>query len=461
MRRRVAGLRGLMAGLALGALGLPLLLGLVAWSIVAMSAPRLPVLRIESLRRELGAAVDFDGRDFSVRPGYAPPEGLFLVIVDGAGLVALSNVPGISVGRVVGIDEVAASIVRDPDAMNFFSESIRAEGAERGRYYAWFTRGYRPPRGNPPVFAPLTMIGLVAVALAFGLGVATTLARSVLNLERAAFRIASGDLESEVRVGGIREIEDLARAMDGMRAALREDRDRRARFLASVSHDLRTPLTSIAGYLEAVEDGLASDPATLERYVSIMRGKTRLLEGRIAGLIEFARMETGEWRMGFEPLDLRPFLESLAREAREDAALMGRGLSWELGALGGARVRADRDLLARAVENLVSNAVRYSPEGSAVRLSAAREADGSLRVFLDDEGPGIPPAERERVFEAFVRGSSAREGEGSGLGLYIARSVIRGHGWELLAEEAPGGGGRATIAVPAEAVEAPGGEASP
>jgi signal transduction histidine kinase len=178
-----------------------------------------------------------------------------------------------------------------------------------------------------------------------------------------------------------------------------------------------------------------------------MRDKTRLLEGRISGLIEFAHMETGEWRMGFEIVELRSFLEGLSREFREDAELMGRDFSFELSALGSFRTAIDRALLARALENLVSNAIRYSPACGAIRMSARSEA-GFLYVDLDDEGPGIKPEERERVFEAFVRGSLSREGEGSGLGLYIVRSVIQGHGWEVRAGASPSGGGRFTVEIP-------------
>ena len=285
-----------------------------------------------------------------------------------------------------------------------------------------------------------------------GVLVATDLARAVLTLERAAERIAAGDLETPVGRRGVRELGDLAAAMDGMRASLREGRDQRARFLAAVSHDLRTPLTSIGGYLEAVEDGLAKDPETLERYVGIMRGKTRALESRIAGLIEFARMETGEWRMGFEAVDLEVFLSGLCREFREDAALMGRDFSFELAALSGLKAAVDKALLARAIENLVSNAIRYSPAGGALRIGARRATEavtcGAYVIDLDDEGPGIPAAERESVFEPFVRGSSSREGEGKGLGLYIAASVIKGHGWDIRADRSPSGGGRFSIVIP-------------
>jgi signal transduction histidine kinase len=308
-----------------------------------------------------------------------------------------------------------------------------------------------------------------------------------MKLEKAALRIASGDLETAVQLRGIREMASLAETMDGMRKTLLEGKDRRARFLAAVSHDLRTPLTSIGGYLEAVEDGLADDPETLARYVEIMLAKTSLLEDRIQGLIEFERMETGEWRMGFKPLALGPFLDRLSREFAEDAKLRGLGFESDLsclaagsgasgatvasgalagdagpGAGGGPVIQADEALLCRAIENIVSNAFKHSPEGGSVRISAAR-VGSLLCIDVDDEGPGIPSTERELVFEPFYRGRPSRplprDGEeggaaasaseqGNGLGLYIARSVIRGHGWDLRVEDSPSGGARLSIVIP-------------
>jgi signal transduction histidine kinase len=175
-----------------------------------------------------------------------------------------------------------------------------------------------------------------------------------------------------------------------------------------------------------------------------MRAKSKVLESRIASLIEFARMETGEWRLGFEEVDAAAFLRSLAREFGEDAAVTGLSLKAELAAAEGIRLRADRVLLGRALENILANALRYAPPGSTISLGA-RLSGERLVLSFDDSGPGIPPAERERVFEAFHQGSGAREGEGSGLGLYIARSIIGGHGGSVSAGEAPGGGGRIVV----------------
>jgi signal transduction histidine kinase len=441
-------LRTLLGGLAVAALIAPVVLAVLVGVVIASSMPKAPIFRFQSVGRELALAVDYADGVLSIRPGYKPPLDLRLVIEGPGGVVLLSNVDRIRSGAAASLDDIVFVIDGKDRVKNFFTENVRdSGGAVIGSYYAWFSDDYQPQhRGAIPV-GLLALIGFCLFAFCLGVIVSTFLGRSVLKLERAAGRIAAGDLETEVHVSGIREIEELSLAMDGMRAALREDRDKRARFLAGISHDLRTPLTSIGGYLEAVEDGLASDPDTLRRYVHIMRGKTRLLEGRIASLIEFARMETGEWRMGFEEIELRPFLEGLAREFREDSRLMDRGFSFDLSALEGLRAGVDRALLSRAFENLFSNAIRYSPPGSAARMAAKLEG-AVATIDFDDEGPGIAPAERERVFEAFVRGGTAGGGEGLGLGLYIARSVIQGHGWSIRADATPDGCGRLSVVIP-------------
>jgi signal transduction histidine kinase len=424
-------------------------MAIVAAQIVVATMPSTQASHLEVLTQELRKAIVVDAAgDIGVRAAYRAPAGLRLVVAGPAGRILLSSIDSLSVGGEAGLSGVAAAAREDTPVSGFFYDRLRVKGREIGSYYAWFSQAFVAPPRQPPPWGVLVLLFLLALAFAGGVVTATILAGSVLKLERAAGRIAAGDLESEVRVRGIREIGELAQAMEGMRVALREDRDRRARFLAAVSHDLRTPLTSIGGYLEAVEDGLASDPGTLARYVGIMREKTRLLEARIAGLIEFARMETGEWRLGFERVPLGPYLEDLARGFREDAALMGRRFEYSLSGLEELALPVDKGLLARALENLVSNALRYSPDGGLVRLST-RSKGHALALDVDDEGPGILPAERERVFEPFFRGSSGRQGDGSGLGLYIARSIIRGHGWEIEAGEAPGGGGRVSILVPA------------
>jgi signal transduction histidine kinase len=447
-------LKLVLGGLAVSAVVLPMCVALLISLAVSSKYDELPRLRLHSVEAELARAVKIDSSGHSsFTPDYQSPPGFSLVLADSEGLVKLSSASEFALGSKIDIASAAAAAGADHAAMSFFGETIESKGKILGSYFAWM------PSTTPMIptvvstRASLFILGLIVVVFILGALVATQLAQAVFKLERAAGRIAAGDFSTVVSVKhNIREIADLAAAMDGMRRALREDKDRRARFLAAISHDLRTPLTSIGGYLEAVSDGLASDPETLERYVNIMRGKTRLLEGRIASLIEFARMETEEWRMGFATIELKPFLEHLCGMFREDAALMGREFFSDLAALAGLHVAVDRALLTRAFENLMSNAIRYSPAGSSVRMKAERattsEGKAGCYIHIDDEGPGIALSEREKVFEPFVRGSASREGEGIGMGLYIVASVIKGHGWDVVAGESSGGGGRFSIFIP-------------
>jgi signal transduction histidine kinase len=448
-------LKLLLGGLAAVGIVLPVcLVGLVRVGLSSSGAAQ-PFVRFGLVNHEIARATRIGpGGELEGVPGYSPPPGLELVVADEGGRVILSTSDRFALGSRADLGAAAAAAKEDFTAPYFFTEPWSYKDRVVGTYFAWLSRSrFRlEPSVKGSISASLALLFIVSLSFLVGVYVATQLARAVLKLERAAGLIAAGDFGTRVSVSGIREIEDLAAAMDGMRVALLEDRDRRARFLAAISHDLRTPLTSIGGYLEAVSDGLASDPRTLERYVDIMRGKTRLLEGRIAGLIEFARMETSEWRMGFEAVDLRAFLDALVREVREDAALMGRRFEASLDGVDGIRLPIDRGLLSRALENVISNALRYSPEGGLVRLAGCRLGT-SMRLDIDDEGPGVPAAEREKVFEPFYRGSGAREGEGTGLGLYIARSIVRGHGWEIEAGESPQGGGRFSISIPAPKLE--------
>lgn len=481
-RRRGIGLRSLLTALVFGAIILPATLGSLVASLLSSGLDERPSLRFSAVRRELGRAVAPDGKGgLKPRPGYKAPEWLILIVTDRNDLIVYSDVkiasPGEDIGKVLAVlgqnrfGPPSSLKVKGKEPTCVYVETVELGGEVLGSYYAlvWPV----DPRTLSKTHSPYTFLFVLACfALAASLGaagVSAILARSVMKLEKAAILMASGDLETGVQLDGIREIASLAETMDTMRNTLREDRDRRARFLAAVSHDLRTPLTSIRGYLEAVEDGLAAEPETLSRYVSIMQDKTGVLEDRIQGLIEFARMETGEWRLGFRPLALGPFLERLAREFAEEARLRGIGFQSALSEVGDLSLPADEALLCRAFENLVSNAFKHSPPGGTVVLSAGRKdaaSPAAILIDIDDEGEGVPPAERSLVFEPFHRGKSAAAGraeapaaanaagtaaQGNGLGLYIARSVIRSHGWEIEVGDAPSGGARFTVRIPGAA----------
>jgi signal transduction histidine kinase len=451
-RRRPIGLKFVLGFIGVGVLLVPIVFIILINYVTSRAVPTEPVMKLGLVAQELAQSVKI-GKDGTIVPRrrFVASEGLRLVVADSEDRVIVSTSPAIARGGRVSLELISEAVSKDTSEVNFFAETIEDSGKRLGKYFAWFDENYDyAAQDNDSPNGIVAFSVVLGLAFAFGAFVAARLGRSVLRLERAALNIAAGDLETPVAVRGVREIEALAESMESMRLSIKEDRDRRARFLAAISHDLRTPLTSIGGYLEAVEDGLASDKETLMRYIGVMREKAAVLESRIAGLLEFARIETGEWRMRFEEADLAEFLTGLCRAFKEDVALVGRRFFYDVSAIGSLRARIDRELVSRAFENIVANALRFSPEGGEIRLSAQRAAGGrGVSIFIDDEGPGIDPRDRDRVFEPFARSGPPSDTEGTGLGLFIAHSVISGHGWGIKAESSPAGGCRIHISIPA------------
>ena len=451
------GLRKILIFVALGSAFLPTVLVSAIFTLTHGHIAEGPIMRTVVATEEVSRAVELaPGGSLTVRSGYASPAWLDLVIEDRSGQVVFSTIPSIAPASTPSLLDIAAFANSLVPKTTFIVDRVEIGRVDVGTWFAILpSDAARSLAGQTAPLLRLTGLAVFAlIAFLFGMTVAAALASEVGRLEKAAIVIASGDLDTPVRARGAREIVALAEAMEKMRTSIRENNARRARFLASVSHDLRTPLTSIGGYLEAVEDGLAEDPATLRRYVGIMRDKTRILEERIEGLIDVAKMESGEWRLRFESHGLASLFKEFAAMAREEAALAGSSFAADLSAVGDLSLPVDKGLLSRAFENLVQNALAHGRPGGEIRVGSRRleAADGrpSLAVDVDDDGPGIVEAERERAFEAFWRGGAAKEGKGLGLGLFIARTIIEGHGWELGVSASPAGGARFSILIPAE-----------
>lgn len=265
--------------------------------------------------------------------------------------------------------------------------------------------------------------------------------RRVFALQRATGRIANGDLETPVDSDGNDELTQLAADLDSMRTALKEDLARRSRFLMGVSHDLATPLTTIKGYLEALRDGVVTGSKETKRSLEAMWTKAELLEERISELIGFVRLETGEWRMQREEIDLVSLLLSLAASLGPDTEVLKRRFETKIDLQPPVVITADSRLLERVFENLYHNAVRYTHEGDTIRLTAESHDGNAILVTLEDSGPGLGEGNPNRLFEPFTRGTSGRNEPGFGLGLATVRSILDSHGFEISAGRSTLGGG--------------------
>ncbi len=294
------------------------------------------------------------------------------------------------------------------------------------------------------MFVAILLIGAIAGSL-----VINTFRRSILKLEEATKHISGNDLSFALEAKGTDEIASLTRAFDAMRVKLKEETEKRSRFLMAVSHDLSTPLTSIKGYIEAIEDGLAATPEDLKKYLAIMMEKSRVLEERIAKLIEFVRMGTGEWKSTYERVALKDFLISVSKTFKEDAVTFKRRFLSSILIPDTITVLLDKHLLSRALENLLTNSFRYTKEGDSIHLKASCNI-GVILLTFEDTGSGIPQEDIDHIFDPFYRSKHFSKEHGFGLGLFIVKSILDAHGWNISVSSQQGGGPVFTISIPLE-----------
>lgn len=290
-----------------------------------------------------------------------------------------------------------------------------------------------------------TLLGLVLAALLSYL-VARTITRRIGEMNRAAHALAEGDLTQRVPAEGADEIGDLARAfnhmatriealVDGLRQSERLRRD----LMASIAHELRTPITSICGFAEALKDGLVPTERR-DRCYAIIHGEATRLTRLIQDLFDLAKLEAGQLEMRLQPMDLATWLPEFAEAQRPRLEQAGVGLAVQVPAGAAAPILGDQDRLEQVVHNLLDNAARYSPAGAPVQVGLER-VPGGVRVYVRDAGPGVPPEEAAHLWERFYQGKDPgkRKG-GAGLGLAIVRSIVQAHGGRVGLDSAPGQG---------------------
>jgi len=310
------------------------------------------------------------------------------------------------------------------------------------------------------LFLPVAVIASFVVALF----VVRMLVRRLRAMELLAARVAAGDLTARIGDAGGDEIGRVAARLDWMTERLAEARERlernerqRRQLFADITHELATPLTSIRGYAETLQDPAV--PVSEEERARYLRGvleEARRLDRLIRDLFELARLEAGATELLLEPLDWA----ALCRNTSErfvprfrDAGLL---LRWATPALE-AWVHGDGHRLEQVLENLLANALRYVPAGGTVELSLGRPPGrpDRLRLTVSDDGPGLPEGELTHVFERFYRaagsrGSAApRDGGGSGLGLAIVREIVERHGGTVSAERRAPHGLAIVVELPA------------
>jgi two-component system, OmpR family, sensor kinase len=287
----------------------------------------------------------------------------------------------------------------------------------------------------------LSSVLVVALGALVALTLGRRLTKPVRDAEAAAHRIAAGELSTRlVDDGGDDALSDLARSVNSMAASLERSKSVEQQFLMSVSHDLRTPLTSIRGYAEAITDGAAPDPAWA---AGVITSEAKRLERLVGDLLDLAKLQARSFAMNPRRVDLA----GLATEVAHGLAADTPDVTITAPSSTPVMVHVDPDRMAQVIGNLITNAKKYARS----TVSVGAGSDGSNAVlWVDDDGPGIPAAERQHVFERLYVTSqpAARHESSSGLGLAIVHELVTAMGGTVRVDSAPTDGARFVVTVP-------------
>ncbi|MDA8217332.1 MAG: HAMP domain-containing sensor histidine kinase [Dehalococcoidales bacterium] len=301
----------------------------------------------------------------------------------------------------------------------------------------------------------LLLLFALVISLSFGVFLAGRLTSSLRELAQGAGRMAEGNLSVRAAVSEGGEVGELAIAFNTMAARLeasfrqqREVEQARKDLIAAVSHDLRTPLASLQAMVEAVNDGVVSDPETIQRYLHTMQTEIANLSALINDLFELSQLDASVLCLHIESSPLQDVIfdtvDSLQAQAQRHGLNLATSVDTQL-----EPVLMDPARVQRVLYNLVQNAIRHTPSDGTVLLEA-RDTGAEVHVSVEDTGEGIAEGDLPHVFERFYRGDPARSRErgGIGLGLSIARGIVEAHGGRIWVESTPGQGSKFSFALP-------------
>jgi signal transduction histidine kinase len=280
------------------------------------------------------------------------------------------------------------------------------------------------------------VVAAALVALRAGRVASATVVREVGQIRDALTAVGAGERDRRVVAGAAAELAELADAVTRMIGQLAQEEARRdaadsarRRLVASISHDLRTPLAALRLMLAAIEDEMV-DERTRTRYLATMHTHVNALGSMIDDMFELSRLEAGDLEWSIRQVELPELVDETVAAMRVEAEAKGVGVAAELGALP-RPARADPERLQRVLFNLIQNAIRHTPADGSVTVRAEQAGDW-VEIEVADTGAGIQGEDRERLFDPFVRGENNGErGTGAGLGLVISRAIVEAHGGRI------------------------------
>lgn len=289
-----------------------------------------------------------------------------------------------------------------------------------------------------------------AYCITMTIKISGTITKSITLLEKKTQRIANGELDVEIQNTDPKhdnEITRLAENLDRMRIALKDDSERRSRFIMGISHDLRTPVAVIKGYTEALSDGIADNPEEMRKSLDIISSKADQLATMINTLINFVKLNQTDWQHQLKKQRFAPAMREFAKTFVTTGEIFKRKVEATVNIPDDTEIPFDKLLVQRALENLFANAVRYTKDGDTIRIDAQQDG-GKITLKISDTGIGIEKKDIGKIFDMFYRGTNSRRESGMGIGLSVVKTIISTHGWNISVKSQKGIGTEFTVEIP-------------
>ncbi|HUG34248.1 MAG TPA: ATP-binding protein [Anaerolineales bacterium] len=371
-----------------------------------------------------------------VPPGPVPP----FVLVDENGVVVVPNGQYQAGERIPAPDlAMGVSLTENGEVVGILVPiRVPFEGNRREQEFI--------QRTNLTFF--YSALGAAIIALILGIVLSRTLTRPIRELTQATHAVSEGDLSQQVTVHSNDELGELAKAFNNMSAELSRSVNARKQMTADVAHELRTPLSLILGHAEAVHDNVL--PPTRENF-EIIREEALRLEHLVNDLRILSLADAGELTINPQTVEPGRLVNEVTSRYQVETQKKKISLHVDV-APHLPSLDVDPGRMTQVLTNIMDNALRHTPEGGKIHLSANEEGD-DIEFSVQDSGPGVSPEDLDRIFERFYRSDSARQRDGafpggSGLGLAIAKSIVQAHGGQILAESETGQGLRVVVQLP-------------
>lgn len=381
-----------------------------------------------------------------------PPNVQTAVIID-HNKVLISTIPELPANNNFSHKQLWSLIERDPYSFLYQYTSLPIVDADL-TLISRIPRIQQPPNKRYNVFVSLVIFlcCLVVLLVVYVLLIFRSIINSITKIKDKTRSIAEGNLSEPIEIeqsknGAANEIISITESLETMRLSLIELQQRKNKFVMGMSHDLRTPVAIIKGYTEALKDGIITEPDEIQNTLGLISEKTNKLEDMINILINYTKLNTSEIRNQLTPHSITSLIQEFGKDAVVTGQIFKRNVTSEIKLDEEILVPMDVQLVSRAFENILSNAIRYTKENDSIEVISFKD-ENNVILKIKDTGCGIDEKDLNNIFDLFYRATNSRQEEGMGIGLSVVKNIIDTHGWKISVESEKDKGSCFTITIP-------------